>query len=175
MITKNNDGEWFTPSTITYDVEEYNGFLKETSMNLDIITPVNNFQDYAFVYSKVFIPELDITTHNDIIGLSYGDSYKYLKNDVFPIFKEVYQTHETKTLHMYFEDNDGYVKYLFFEIVFDNNNLLIFINNSTDPLLRSQQEITSESHEPDKFYVYVKDTNNNDYFWGSPIYSLLEM
>lgn len=76
---------------------------------------------------------------------------------------------------MYFEDNDGYVKYLFFEIVFDNNNLLIFINNSTDPLLRSQQEITSESHEPDKFYVYVKDTNNNDYFWGSPIYSLLEM
>ncbi|MGN0177680.1 MAG: hypothetical protein ACI389_07605 [Methanobrevibacter sp.] len=90
MITKNSNEGWFTPSITVYDVKEYTGFLKETSMNLDIIVPVNNFQDYAFVYSKVFIPELGIATNNDIIGLSYGESYKYLKKDIFPIFKEVY-------------------------------------------------------------------------------------
>lgn len=75
FISKYADCEWFTPSSITYDVVEYNGFLKETSVNLDILTPVNDFQDYAFIYSNVFINEFGINTNNSIVGTSYVDSY----------------------------------------------------------------------------------------------------
>ncbi|WP_294007874.1 hypothetical protein [uncultured Methanobrevibacter sp.] len=101
FISKYADCEWFTPSSITYDVVEYNGFLKETSVNLDILTPVNDFQDYAFIYSNVFINEFGINTNNSIVGTSYADSYKYLKDILFPIFKEVYQTKGTRVLHIY--------------------------------------------------------------------------
>lgn len=126
-----------TPSSITYDVVEYNGFLKETSVNLDILIPVNDFQDYAFIYSNVFINEFGINTNNSIVGTSYADSYKYLKDILFPIFKEVYQTKGTRVLHIYFENEEGYVKYLSFEIIYENDNLLVFINNTTDQLLLS--------------------------------------
>lgn len=98
MVTKESEGDWFTPTTKMYDVEEYDGVLKQTSLNLDIITPVNDFEDYAFVYSKVFLNEFGINSNNRLIGASYGECYKYLKDVLFPIFKEVYQTKQKKNL-----------------------------------------------------------------------------
>lgn len=174
IISKFADCDWFTPSDIIYDVDLYCGILKETSVNLDVIMPVNDFEDYAYVYSKVFIEELDINTGSNVIGTSFGDSYKHLKEILFPIFNEVYNTHSNKTVHVYFEDGEGHIKYLFLEIIYENGNILIFYNNTTDPLLKSQQDIASSSkYDNNNSYSYVRDINGN-FFWDSHIYDLIE-
>ena len=152
-----------------YDVEEYDGVLKQTSLNLDIITPVNDFEDYAFVYSKVFLNEFGINSNNRLIGASYGECYKYLKDVLFPIFKEVYQTKQKKTLHIYLQDFENYIKYVFIEIVYDDGNLLIFVNNTTDPLLKSQSDVVTCND----VYFYIKDVWDN-YIWNPNVYDLLE-
>lgn len=41
-----------------YDVEEYDGVLKQTSLNLDIITPVNDFENYAFFIQRFSLMNL---------------------------------------------------------------------------------------------------------------------
>lgn len=58
MVTKESEGDWFTPTTKMYDVEEYDGVLKQTSLNLDIITPVNDFEDYAFFIQRFSLMNL---------------------------------------------------------------------------------------------------------------------
>lgn len=173
MITKLGDEEWFTPSDIVYDVEHYTGLFKETSVNLDVVVPVNNFDDYAYTYSNVLIKELNVNTNNDIVGTSVGDSFFNIKDIIFPILNEIYETHNSKTVHLYFEDREGYVKYLFLELVYDNGSILIIYNNTTDPLLKSQQDTVSDSeYINDKSYVFVKDINGN-YFWKSHFYELI--
>ncbi len=171
MIRKTDDENWFTPSNITYDVKEYDGFLKDSSINLDIITPVNNFEDYAYTYSKVYIEELDIDTDNSIVGTSFGDSFFNLKEITFPILEEIYKTHEPKALHTYFEDNEGHIKYLLIDLVYKNGDIFIFYNNTTDPLLKSQLNYSPTNSN--NSYTYVKDINNA-YFWESSIYELIE-
>ncbi|MGN0175942.1 MAG: hypothetical protein ACI388_07060 [Methanobrevibacter sp.] len=65
LMIRNIDELWFTPSDVVYDVEPYNGIFKRTSVNMDVVVPVDDFKDYAYTYSNVFIDELNIKTNNE--------------------------------------------------------------------------------------------------------------
>ena len=72
-------------------------------------------------------------------------------------------------MHIYLQDFENYIKYVFIEIVYDDGNLLIFVNNTTDPLLKSQSDVVTCND----VYFYIKDVWDN-YIWNPNVYDLLE-
>lgn len=173
VITKTGKEDWFTPGKVLYDVKPYDGFLKDMSTNLDIVIPVNDFKDYTHIYSNVFIEELEISIPNNIIGTSFGDNYRKLKDIIYPIFEEVYKTKTKKKLHFYFENGEGQVKYIFLDIIYAEESIVIVYNNTTDPLLNSSQQIHTSKEFNEVSYNYIKDINGS-YFYDSNIYELVE-
>lgn len=174
VISKLEKESWFSQGIVRYDVEPYDGVLKSMSINLDVLIPVNDFEDYAHTYSNVFIEELDIRTNSDLIGTSFGDNFPKLKDIAYPIFEEVYKTQSKKKLHFYFENDEGQVKYIYLDVIYDGGNILIVTNNTTDSLLKShRQSIYSNSQYDDVSYNYIMDMAGN-YFYGSKIYELIE-
>ena len=131
VITKTGKEDWFTPGKVLYDVKPYDGFLKDMSTNLDIVIPVNDFKDHTRLYSNVFIEELEISIPNNIIGTSFGDNYRKLKDIIYPIFEEVCKTKTKKKLHFHFENGEGQVKYIFLDIIYAEESIVIVYNNTT--------------------------------------------
>ena len=109
------------------------------------------------IYSNVFIEELEISIPNNIIGTSFGDNYRKLKDIIYPIFEEVYKTKTKKKLHFYFENGEGQVKYIFLDIIYAEESIVIVYNNTTDPLLNSQQQIHTSKEFNEVSYNYIKD------------------
>lgn len=125
-------------------------------------------------YSNVVIDELNIKTNNEIICASFTKSLSHVSELIVPILNNVYETQGEENLHVYLEDGEGHVKYLFIEFLYDYGSILIIYNNLTDPLLKSQQYISSnQDYGGSDNYYFVKDINGN-YFWNSKIYNLIE-
>ena len=93
-------GEINAPVKLDVEHKKYNKVF--TDLGLNVLKPINDGEDFIYVYVGTSIAKNELYSFDSLIGRSFGDVYPYFKEYFFPVFREVLNTGDRRDILTYF-------------------------------------------------------------------------
>lgn len=125
---------------IKLDVEPKEYDKSFIDLGLNVLRPIDNGEDFVFVYSSTTVGKDVLYSFDDVIGRSFGDLHPYFKEYFYPVFKKVLNTGERGDVSFYiFEDGELHTG-LELKVVLHEDELFFFMENKTELYKRESRE-----------------------------------
>lgn len=125
---------------IKLDVEPKEYDKSFIDLGLNVLRPIDNGEDFVFVYSSTSVGKNVLYSFDNVIGRSFGDLHPYFKEYFYPVFKKVLNTGERGDVSFYiFEDGELHTG-LELKVVLHEDELFFFMENKTELYKRESRE-----------------------------------
>ncbi len=126
------------PVKLKVEPKEYNKSFIDLGLN--VLRPIDNGEDFVFVYSSTSVGKNVLYSFDNVIGRSFGDLHPYFKEYFYPVFKKVLNTGERGDVSFYIFEDGELRNGLELKVVLHEDELFFFMENKTELYKRELRE-----------------------------------